>query len=246
MTIRNLVLTCFLLLLLSACAPIPPRMNAVPSERVGVAILLDSHPKHVHVGTTIFNNHEYSLPNVDWHVKRHVMATVRKELAAKPGYTVKEIDGSELWPFRDNIVSSQGWNSLVIRKSVVPALEQIAKDDDIDALLVVTPEAGQVVYNASYSTSGYGLYTYCFLVICTAGDLSEVTADVIALNPPKLVGWPTSSTWTGYKRLSFFPHYKVGQDWSEVSPKDVARVKPTVFQAIDSNIHSALVNSGLE
>lgn len=236
-----------LFLSLAGCAPAPQRLTPLDSEKIGVAFLIDKHPKFVYIGTTIFNIREYPRDDIDWEIEAHALATIKHDLLAKPGYTVKVIAPSDLLTNdRLDLVESSGFNGYRLKRDVEAEFVRLAREDKLDALIVIRPYRGQVQENVSVDADGYGLYTHCFLMFCNALPLANETVDVFDMHPPRLAGWDRVESIYNWTNTKISVNFKFDSGWGNLPESEINRVKDAVLKHLDDQIHSALLVSGLK
>ncbi len=178
--------TIFIFLVLQGCATtLPPKVDVRENSKIGVMFLIDDKPKHVHVGTTVFNNYVKNDIS-EWEIKTSIKQYIESKLNR---YSVVLIEPSQdLLNNRLEFIKSE-WGSYHLNDDLKPEISRITKDSNIDFLITLEPYSFAVAPNSTVSASGYGLFTRCGFGICRAESLNNVKSRVYAMDPPRLVSW---------------------------------------------------------
>ena len=73
------------------CASQKPVTVAIPQNaRIGIMYLIDERPRHVHVGTTVFNNFT-EMDVSDWSIRQTLTDHIRNGIRSKYNFTILEI-----------------------------------------------------------------------------------------------------------------------------------------------------------
>ena len=167
-------------ILLGGCANLPKPLKESPKQgsAVGVMLLVDEKPKHVHAATLIFGN--FTRKDVsDWKLKELLYQNIRnaieqdfklkaKRIAPTGGFEPAGVFGSDETP--------------------VKALAAIRERDAVAFLVVLKPVAFPVWLNSTLHPKGYGMFTRCQLGFCHADVFDHVEVSVYDLNTNQLIG----------------------------------------------------------
>lgn len=164
-----------ILLLLAGCASTPntgpsDTQSAGPSydgSKIGIISVLDG-PKHVHIGTTAFQN--WTRPvNQEWNLTQHALGAMSKKL---PNETFSIIESTA--QVKDNNPEHWGMFSGKMSKSYYAGLATLAKQNDLKAILVLAPYSAKTLNTPVYS-DGYGLISRCLIGFCSGYALDHVS-----------------------------------------------------------------------
>ncbi len=162
---------------LSACASAPINFGKPSSSStIGMIYLIDEHPKHSHVGTTIFQNFDTtSATSTDFQSQFAERCT---NLLSNAGYDVREIEPTELLSENRNGLFSYASSSVYFKPAIKSELNRLASTSNLDFVIVVYPLSGPAWVNSAANIDGYGLYTECRFGKCSAQALSYVDARI--------------------------------------------------------------------
>lgn len=185
------VLIISLVLFISGCAsmgqqrPIDP---PVANAKIGFMYLGDKYPKHLHVGTTVFQNFEIkNASKTDYSVK---MIDVIKSLMSEKTYQYVEIDGSNL-PEKEQI-EPFGFYTGKPKELFKNLVSKSGEQHNLDYIIVIQPIRGEAFVNSTVYVHGFGLYTQCRMGNCLAEALNYQDIDILkypALESVDLWNW---------------------------------------------------------
>ena len=169
------ILILFLSVILSSCASVPANFGPPPpSSKIGVFLLIDAHPKHEHVGTTIFQNKEVNASS-DTNFKQKYYEQIAELFTVKSYELVNLKENEDLYEERFSLFSYASSN-IHFKSDVKSFFNQVAAEHRLDFIIVVHPLNGPAWPNSSAYVDGYGLYTNCKFGNCTAEALDHVSA----------------------------------------------------------------------
>ena len=218
-------------LLLQGCATQPlPKVPVSENAKIGVMFLTDQKPKHVHVGTTMFNNFENKDVS-DWDLKPSTYRYI-EEILNKHSVVLIE-PSQELINNRFDFIST-GWDSFYFNDDLKKELNAVILDKNIDFLITFEPYSYAVERNSTVSANGYGLFTRCLVGSCKASVLSNFAMRVYATNPPIFIGGTIAS-------IEKIPvEITIPSDMENVSTDDIDKAKSLLMQSLHNNIINAL------
>ena len=171
------IATLILSILLTSCASVPANFGPPsPSSKIGLFLLIDDHPKHEHVGTTIFQNREMnSSSNTDF--KQKYYEKIEGLFRVKNYQLVKLEANDSLYEKRFGLFSYASSN-VHFKTDVKSYFNQVSAEHQLDFIVVVHPLSGPAWPNSSAYIDGYGLYTNCKFNSCSAEALDHVSARI--------------------------------------------------------------------
>lgn len=232
--ITTIVLIAFFI---QGCATkLPPKVAVPEHAKIGVMLLIDEKPKHVHVGTTIFNNFERGDVS-DWDIKNRIHKYMQSTLSQ---HKVIFIEPSrKLLSDRLEFIS-YGWDSLSLNEELISEIDSVTKPSDIDFLVTIEPYSAPVEYESTVYADGYGLFTRCIFGICRAEALSHVTTRVYAMNPPRLVSWSATTKNNLSVEISSY------DDLKHLTSIEADKAKDPFVSYISADINSSLERADLK
>jgi hypothetical protein len=162
-----------ILMSLVGCASVPANYGKPKvGSKIGVMLLIDEAPTYQHIGTTIFSNENFSeISNTNYHQKfNHKIST----LFTQSGHVPELIDANA--SLLENKNSLFGY--IDFKDKYKATLDEIAKNNALDFIVIVYPPSGPAWVNSSAYLSGYGLYSRCMFGSCDAYALNYVSARI--------------------------------------------------------------------
>jgi len=228
-----------------AAAPVtsaaPPIVVPAPANsRIGIMVLLDDQARHLHVGTTRFQNLDRASI-ADWQLPAALTDYLRQRLSLpdRPEITVIE-PTPELLALRHKFLEA-GWKDIRVGSKVKPILEAMLQSASLDYLVTVQPYEANINFQLSVPATGYGIFTYCHMLVgCDIRPLTHVQVTTFSANPLKLVGGEAAGSTRDTLPLEF--DAKIVK---ELPPEFVSQVREPALAILNATIDRALVNSGL-
>ena len=236
---RNAIVFLITVITLCGCAAKLPPKIAIPSDAtIGYINLLDAKAKHVHVGTTAFNNFMKTEVS-NWDIDIVIKELVKENLANKSNYNLKRLSPTKDFIEQKLELVAPGWDTLKVNPKLVPLLSNLKREHGIDVLVVFNPFDIRVEHNVPVTTNGYGLYTRCVLKKCRALALNNIIVNIFETEPGKLLAWGEAKEYD-YKVDINFP-----SDLNDLSTVEIDKAKPYVFKHLSERFNSAISNAGL-
>jgi hypothetical protein len=163
--------------------PTPARPEAV----VGIMMLIDEQARHVHVGTTRFQNFEREAVS-DWQFPAALSDQIRTKLVTASRPEVIRIEATPaLMATRLNQLKS-GRSTVKLRDNVAAQFEEAIAGKGLDYLVTVEPYETNLTPQLSVPAQGYGVFTVCPLMQgCQILPMSHVGVSVYSTNPVRLL-----------------------------------------------------------
>lgn len=238
---KGTVLACLLLGAASVAACVAPPRQAPgqrfePTEhgRVGVIFLTDPQAKHVHVGSTVFNNFEQSISQ-DWGLETLTMSKL--SMLFEGHATAVRID--DPLPLDGGATVSTGWTAASMHAGLEPAFRQLASKYGVFAFIVIEPIADAVEPNSSVNADGYGVFTRCFLGKCRAEVLNNLVVRIFAADPPRYLHQERSLERN--KRVAL----DLPDDMKVIKDSDLSAVKARFYELYGAVLQNAVIESGI-
>ena len=178
-------------------AQIRPESPPPADSKIGFLYLGPKYPKHVHVGTTVFQNSE-KIPESGTDYSPILKDSIRAMLSEK-SYSIVEIDESSL----PEKVQLEPYIRLTgsLKKEFVDFIEIVSKENNLDYIFVFKPNVGPAFVNSSVYIYGFGLYTQCRFNDCKAEVLNYFDLDIIDTTTSKPIDlW----NWNYFKLNNIF------------------------------------------
>ena len=201
---------------LSACASAPINFGKPsPSSRIGMIYLIDEHPKHSHVGTTIFQN--FDTTNATETDFRSQFADRCANVLVRAGYDLHTIEPTELLYEERIDLFSYASSSVYFKSAIKSELNRLASESNLDFVIVVHPQSGPAWVNSAAYIDGYGLYTECRFGNCSAQALSYVDARIYDVQNQSAL----KSAGFRFFRNPAMPGVLIVDDPEEIKPEDI-------------------------
>lgn len=224
------------------CASQKPVTVTIPQDaKIGIMYLIDERPRHVHVGTTVFNNFT-KMDVSDWSVRQALTDHIRKEILSKYNFTILEIEPTSVLMENRTNLYKLGWNRMYLKEEYVSEIFKVTKDLNIDFLITIEPFNADVEGHTPVSSDGYGLLTRCTIGYCYAKGLNHVASKVYAMKPPKIISWSKSLT---YYSSDLPIEIDFSNGIKNLPKTEIDKAKEPVIQFMKERIDSALERSPL-
>lgn len=174
---HRLLLSVFVLTMLSACATAPVNFGKPPtSSSIGLVVLVDEKPRHSHVGTTAFQNFDVlDATETDF---RSRFASRSADALREGGFDVRRIEPTPLLIEKRTGLFTYMSSSVYFHEDVKSELDALASDNSLDYVILVYPLVGPAWANSAAFLEGYGLYTRCAFGNCAGFALNYVGARI--------------------------------------------------------------------
>ncbi len=227
-------------LLLVGCATQPPKMiEPFRGAIIGMVSLVDENPKHVHVGTTVINNHK-SISKSAWDIESEFYKAIKEQLDVSMKFIARPIDANEILMTERLKLLSTGWDSFELKEELKPELSELAEKYSLDYLAILTPVYLPVEYNSTVYASGYGLYTRCFMSSCRAYALDHIRVFIFDARPPRLAGWGS-----GEHKPMVVNDFDRKKELKNLPSKEIDKAKNQVIVNLKRKVAEALSTSGI-
>lgn len=179
-----------LVIMLMGCAA-PQKMQPLPvfevskGSKIGVINFVSPKMKQYHIGTTVFNNFEKEH-EVSWDLPSHINSEISKQ-ASEMGYETVIIPVDDTIKEKLSERSVKEGDKFVLNPDVIPILQKMVKDYDINMLYVVEPFKSTIfIPNITVNVEGYGIGTRNMLMIGGVEAFARISASSICMEPMSL------------------------------------------------------------
>ena len=241
--IKNVILGLFVTVILSGCAGrfVPPieNVNLPKQGKIGIHLAMPEHPKHTHIGTTIFNNfvkdYEYN-----WQLKEEVFQNLKKQIETNTSYKVVDLSYLEIEsPQQLNFVGVEKKKWVFSQSN--QELKQKLLDDGITAVLAISGQRTLAELNCSqygcseHYSEGYGLFTRSFLGMDRYYASSSFFISAELLTQPIDLGlldgmWESSQF---QRKNKLIDEFKSPKDFKALTQEELAPVKSEILVYFD-------------
>ncbi|MCB1863888.1 MAG: hypothetical protein KDG50_00530 [Chromatiales bacterium] len=227
--------------LLAGCETAPEKKEIIakPGQRIGVISLVDEHPTHAHMGTTIFNNFRRDSAS-NWGIGSAFEQMISDHFANYLELEVKALEPpNSLRKLRTSIIQH---NSLgyYLNEKLEPEIARVGLNNNVDYLILLRPSWIAAAPNSTVGTSNYGLMSKCFLVLCSIDPVMASEIVVIQTSPAKYLGG-------SHPRFGQEHHMRMEASWDPRSVTDefLDRYKELAIKSIAEAIPAASAAAGL-
>jgi len=237
----KIIVVLILSFILFGCyAKLPTDVEVKSNARFGVMYLLDENPKHVHVGTTVFNNFVTTKAS-DWSTREILVSYTIDKLKSEYGFEAIEIEPTQkMLAQRLKLYKSKG-NTYTINEDLISEFQKAIDGKDVDFLITIEPIDLEIDINSTVYSEGYGLYTRCFLKMCEAKWFHHAIARIYEMNPPRIASWSAPT------RVITCSDCTVEIDWNNLknlSSSDIDKTKEHVVTFVEKQISTAIDRLG--
>ncbi|VEN74238.1 exported hypothetical protein [Candidatus Desulfarcum epimagneticum] len=232
-----------LALIVSGCAMGPklqplPVFNIEKNSRIGIINFIPPNPKHIHIGTTVFNNFKKEY-QVDWNIPGFINGETRRQ-AARLGYKTVIIKPDETLKAQLTDRTLVKENRTVLNPSVSPLLSQLTEQYGINLLFIFEPAEGGVVLHNVVRVEGHGLGTRSVLGMGYGKAFAMFDADAVCLKPLS----PTRGALC--LKDSPIPGFKVFGNMGKISKEDKDKAGAVIKNFIMEWISDLMKQSNLD
>ncbi|GGA72760.1 hypothetical protein GCM10011369_13110 [Neiella marina] len=185
--------------------------------KVGVVVLVDEAPTHVHKGSLAYFDFAESIAS-EHNYQQQLGEEVSRLLKGANHQTVAIAPTATLMAERADLFTYLSAN-MAFEKDVANELASLASANQLDYVIAVYPKNAPVERNARDYVSGLGLYSYCNFGQCSVDVLSSLDARIYDASAGKAVA------------LSAFEPYQRTRLSTVELPDDPASLSPATVDA---------------
>ncbi len=229
---KNMIAFLFAVCFLSGCAVAPLQKEAI-AKGVKVGIVVRDFPqelRHVHIGTTVFNNFDKNYP-LSFNMSEHVINRASQDLK-NLGYlpiSLKLTD-PEQQELQQAVKRSDWDGSFSLSPTAQNTLSALKQKYGVD--LIIT------YYSDNHFPAGnYGLFTQSFFNMNLFKVYSFINMDAVKTDPPAINGHGQ------YIDNPPLPEFNTPLDFKNIPATEIYKVESAIMKRIDLFIDNTVESS---